>query len=190
MLSSANDAEMGRPRSASRDSLSHLEPGMRAWGGIEVTDAAAAHRSGFLRYRLEMFAPGTNESERRDLLVFRRVRVWGAIAALVLVMIVGAVLPGPVGLVVVVVGYLFAVGYWLRRTSRLRQSIRRTSIAVVLRSEPRDVIGDFDLFAKCASALRELDVLSATGAVNPVAYELSWSRVYSLLEPRENPAHA
>jgi hypothetical protein len=190
MFSSADDARTGTPRARDRDTLAYLEPGSRSWGGIEITDAVAAHRSGFLRYRLEVFAPGTNEAERRDLRFFRRVRVWAAVAALAAEMIVGAALPGAIGILAIAGSYLFVVAYWLHRTSRVRRSIRRASIAVVLRGEPGDVIGDFDLFADCVDSLRELDVLAAAGAVTPAEHELSWSRVYARLAPSENPAHA
>jgi hypothetical protein len=189
-MSSADNAEAGGFRARSRDPLAYLEPGSRAWGGIDITDAVAAHRSGFLRYRLEVLAPGTNATERRDLRIFRRVRLWGAIAALVAEMLAGSIWPGAVGILAIIGCYLVVVFYWLHRTSRIRRSIRRASIAVVLRGEPGGVIGDFDLFADCVNSLRELDGLSAAGTVSPVAYELSWSRVYSRLDPSSTSAHA
>jgi hypothetical protein len=189
-MSSVDDAEVDRQHSRKRDPLAYLEPGSRAWGGITISDAVAAHRSGFLRYQLEVFAPGTNATERRDLRVFRRVRVWGAIAAIAAEMVVGALLPGAAGILVVAGCYLIVTVYWLRRTSRIRRSIRRTSIAIPLRGEPGAVIGDFDLFADCVTVLGELDTLVAIGTVDPVAHELSWSRVYSRLEPTRNPARA
>jgi hypothetical protein len=189
-MSSADNSEVGGFRARSRDPLAYLEPGSRAWGGINITDAVAAHRSGFLHYRLEVLAPGTNAAERRELRIFRLVRVWGAVAAFVAEMLAGVIWPGGVGILAIIGCYLVVVFYWLHRTSRTRRSIRRASIAVILRGEPGGVIGDFDLFVECVNSLRELDSLSADGTVSPVAYELSWSRVYSRLGPSSNSPHA
>lgn len=153
------------------------------WGSLDVSDPISAHRSGITRYRLEIFPPGTNSIERRQLRRLRSWRVWAAIAALIGAILIGGWWPGWLGPTFVVALYTVVLAVGLHRTSRLRRATRTVSAAlVVIGGAPPVIEGDFDLLEFCAADLEALDRSRLDGEVTPVDYELEWSRMYQQLE--------
>jgi hypothetical protein len=166
-----------------------------AWGSLDVTDVASARRSGMTRYRLEIFPPGTNSIERRQLRHFRAWRLWGAPIALIGEFLVGTVWPGWQGPLYLAVTYFAGLLLWLKLTQRLRKATRVVHVATILVGGRTHVEGNIELLESCATEFESLDRARAARSIDPVQYETAWAALYArlgadeheVLQPRNPP---
>jgi hypothetical protein len=153
------------------------------WGSLEVSDLATARRSGVTRYRLEIFPPGTNSVERRELLRFRQWRLWGALAALLGEFLVGTIWPGWMGPIYIAVAYIAALMFGLQLTKRLRKSLRGVTVATILAGGSTYTEGEMGLLQSCVADFERLDREYAEGLISPVQYESAWANLYARVLP-------
>ena len=153
------------------------------WGSLEISDPASARRSGFTHHRLEVYPPGTDSIERRQLQRFRHWRVWGALAALVADVIVGSAWHGWQAPLFIAVVYLAGLVLGARATRRLRKGIHGLNVATILVGGTTHVEGDLGLLESCVVELEQLDRRRAEGQIDAVEYERIWTRIYVRLQP-------
>jgi hypothetical protein len=153
------------------------------WGSLEISDPASARRSGFTHHRLEVYPPGTDSIERRQLQRFRLWRVWGALAAIVAVVIVGSAWHGWQAPLFIAVVYLAGLMLGAHANKRLRQGIHTLNVATILVGGTTHVEGDIGLLESCVVELEQLDRRRAEGQIGPVEYERVWTKIYLRLEP-------
>lgn len=152
------------------------------WGSLEVSDPASARRSGLTRYRLEIFPPGTNVEERRQLLRFRQWRLWGALVAVIASFLTEAWWPGWQWPLYVAVVYIAGLVLGMHMTGGLRRATRTLTVATMALGGSTYVEGDLVLLESCVTDLEELDGDRRDGGVTPLAYEVAWSELYGRLE--------
>jgi hypothetical protein len=152
------------------------------WGRIDLPDPVRTTRSGIARYRLAVYAPGTNDVERHELVVARR---WWFADAWITVVAELALAASRVGFgtaSVVGLAGLVTAWYWLARTRQIRQGTRTLQVAVV-RLGPREVIGDAALFRECRRELVKMEESVRLGACTPTEREAIWATVYNRMAP-------
>lgn len=160
-------------------------PYRSVWGSLDVSDPVSASRSGITRYRLEIYPPGTNSLERRQLRRLRGWRVWAAITAVIAAILMGGWWPGWFAPAVIVGVYVVVLFVGLHRTSRLRRATRSVTAALVaIGGSPPLIEGDMQLLEHCALDLEQLDRHRLDGEVTPIDYELEWGRLYGELKPK------
>jgi hypothetical protein len=129
---------------------------------------------GWGHYRLSVYPPGTNLSQRRAL-TFRRRWPWVGIVVGILVAIATTSDWGfLLGAAVYAGGFLVAA--WM--TSQIRPQIRKLHVSVAVAGGAREVFGDAEQFTKASGALAELDRALEDQEITPVQYELGWAAVY------------
>ena len=177
---------------AGRPSLS-LSPYIedRQWGRLERPDPMSVARTGIARYRLSVYAPGTSDHERGELVAARRWWLGSTVITLVAEFVVLSSGAGYQSAAVVALGGLAASWYWLARTRRIRRNTRTLRVAVVVAGEPREVIGDATLFAECCRRLAIVDNGGANATViSPVDRETIWAEVYERLKRAHPMLHS
>lgn len=160
---------------------------MRAavWGSF----SASLPRYGVCRYRLVVYPPGTNASQRRRLRVWRSLPVWGPLLWLALGVLLGTLSTSSGAVVATATAITAAVAVVVRRAAGrlpgLVRSVEATSIPGYTFPAgvptPSDVIGIHD-------ELRSADVALARHVLNPVEHELIWQRAYNSVPPRRGVA--
>jgi len=158
------------------------------WGSLEVSDPTSARRSGMTRYRLEIFPPGTNYAERRQLIRFRQWRLWGAFAALTGAFLVGSIGSGWQVPLYIAATYIAGLMLGLQMTQRLRKAIHTVSAATIRVGGSPYVEGDLNLLENCVNEFERLDRERAENRVDPVEYESVWTNLYARLETRRSGA--
>jgi hypothetical protein len=115
---------------------------------------------------------------------FRGWRVWAALTAIVVCILVGGLSPGWASPIAIVAIYLVGLGVGLHGTRRLRRSIRSVTAAMVVVGGAQPVVeGNLRLLEDCAVELERLDRDSRDGELTALGYELEWSRLYDQLLP-------
>lgn len=174
-----------------RSFAEHPKQGRRyesTWGSLEVSDPTSARRSGFTRYRLEIYPPGTNYAERRQLIRFRQWRLWGALAALTGEFMVGTIWSGWQGPLYIAAIYIAGLMLGLQITKRLRRAIHAINVATILVGGSSYVEGDLNLLESCVTEFERLDRERAENRVDPVEYESVWTNLYARLETGKSGA--
>jgi len=150
--------------------------GRHPWGVLEVH----AGRFGVVHYRLTVYPPGTNATERRDLILARDWPALGGAATLLTLIVLGA-RPSAFGVALAAIAVWAAGVVWTRsRTATTRRAIRALD-GVRVADGVRDVSrGDFDLIVDCVTRLQALDRSGTTS--DPVTYEAGWTEVYRMVD--------
>ena len=153
-----------------------------SWGRIDLPDPVRMARSGIAQYRLSVYAPGTSELERHELV--RAKRWWLGSAAVTLVaefVVSSANWAVPIAWLVALSG-LGVAWYWLARTRTIRHRTRSLRVAVVMIAQPHTVVGDAALFGECCQQLALVDGGAGAPEMNPVDREVIWAAVYERLD--------
>ena len=153
------------------------------WGSFEANDPLSARRTGMKRYHLEVFPPGTNATERRELRRFRQWRVWGALIALALDFIIASTWRGWQVPLLIAVVYIAGLMIGLQLTKRVRRAIRNVYVATIRVGGSTVVEGDIVELESCVSELETLDRDRSVSAIGPLEYEAAWARIYARLAP-------
>lgn len=154
-----------------------------AWGRVELPNLADVNRRGWGRYRLTVFPPGTNESERRLLALSQSWCGWGFAVALICAVVLADLrsLAALLGLGVV---YLAGLVATRALTRRVRSELRVVSAIVTCLAGESRLVGQPELFRRSLERLEQLDAESRAGRLSPVQFEAGWSAVYSALDDR------
>jgi hypothetical protein len=161
-----------------------------SWGRLDLPDPVRMARSGIARYRLSVYAPGTSDFERYELITAKRWWLGSAAVTLAVELVVAS---ASWGVPVASLGALSGLGvawYWLARTRSIRHRTRSLTVAVVMIGGPREVIGDPVLFGDCRRQLALVDGHAGAPAMSPVDRETIWAAVYERLDPRNENVHA
>jgi hypothetical protein len=156
-----------------------LVDGACPWGVIIV----CPDRMGVTRYRLVIYPPGINETERRRLRVWRGWPRWGALLWIASSVILAGLI-GPRTALGISTAALVGTGVAaFTRAGDVRARVR-TLRATVMSGYPDPVSRD---------ALRRLNTLAATlieaddcrqlGLISPIEYEMTCWRVYDQIQP-------
>jgi hypothetical protein len=132
---------------------------------------------------LEVFPPGTDAIERRQLQRFRQWRVWGALTALVADVVVGSAWHGWQAPLFIAAVYLAGLVIGAHATKRLRKGIHTLNVATILVGGTTHAEGDLALLESCVVELEQLDRGHAEGQIGPVEYERAWTNIYVRLQP-------
>ncbi|QNE47333.1 hypothetical protein F1C58_10780 [Glaciihabitans sp. INWT7] len=153
------------------------------WGRVELPNLADVHRRGWGRYRLTVFPPGTNDSERRTLALSQSWSGWGFAVALI-----GAVALADLRSFapLLMLGVVYAAGLLITRTlaRRLRGELRVVSAIVTCLAGETRLVGQPELFRRSLERLEQLDAEYRAGRLTPVQFEAGWSAVYGALDDR------
>ncbi|MFF1632804.1 DUF6611 family protein [Leifsonia sp. NPDC058248] len=155
-----------------------LTEGSVPWGTIEISPAS---RGLWRRTRVTVYPPGTSRAERRALHFAHTWPIAGAIAGLlVIVMMAGSWSPVP-GLAAVLVLYLG--GFWVgaRLTHNLRSRIRTITVATMYVGGDLKEFGNAYLLRATTARLDDLEARRRAGLIDPVDYEAEWGDVYDSL---------
>jgi len=139
-----------------------------------------AGRFGVVHYRLTVYPPGTNATERRDLTLARDWPALGGAATLLTLIVLGTQ-ASPIGVALgVIVVYAAGIVWTRSRTVTTRCAVRVLD-GVRVSDGVREVSrGEFDLIVECVTRLRALDRSSTRS--DPVTYEAGWSEVYRTVD--------
>lgn len=132
--------------------------------------------------RLVVFPPGTDDRERRALVLRHRWPVLGGMLALLTAMLVSPV-SSDLALWSMLLVYAggFVVAFALTR--RTRRACRSIASSRILVGDEVAVVGDEALLERCAATLSSLERRRDAGLLSEVGFELGWAEVYDLLEP-------
>jgi hypothetical protein len=173
-------------RSWLMDVTRRMSEGEYRWGRVDVTPPA---RGTLVWYRVCVYPPGTNASERRALTAYRDWPVLGAIIALVTLIAFGRMLP-PTPLVVgLLVGYVGIYYLTARRTAILRGRSRTVTATFVILDNVVETYGAAETLSRVKVTFAELDASFSSGELSPAHYELAWASVFAGL-PETAPAYA
>jgi hypothetical protein len=164
-----------------RDGLRTIVEGKRPWGAIDIPSAIS--RSGWDRYTLTVYPPGTNSSERRLLTFNRQWRVWGIPVVLIIGAVFGTAVPAGAAAIAIFAIYLAGIAVGLIATRKLRKRVRRLTVAAVVVGGGIQTYGSRPLFERSVETLDSLDSRLRLGYLTPAQYEAGWSAVYDSLGP-------
>jgi hypothetical protein len=177
---SISEAKHHSAQSIVQSALHDLVEGRREWGVIEIPQHVT--RTGWDRYSLTVYPPGTNTAERRALTFLRRWPLGGALGVVIAELILGAIWPSAAVFAVLVGIYLVGLVTAFVRTNGLRRRVRRLVVAVVRVAGGVEVVGDRKLFEQSVSALEDLDGRMSAGRLSVAQYEAEWAVVYNRLD--------
>jgi hypothetical protein len=162
-----------------------LVDGACPWGMIIVRP----DRLGVTRYRLVIYPPGINETERRRLRVWRAWPTWGALLWIASFVIVTG-LTGPRTALGISTSALVGTGVVaFTRAGDVRTQVRTTR-AMVMSGYPDPVSRDARRkLMTLAATLIEAEHRHQLGLITPIDYELTWWRVYDQIEPGHSSPH-
>jgi hypothetical protein len=156
----------------------------RSWGRLDLPDPVHVARTGIARYRLRVYAPGTNETERRELTIAKRWWFGAAMVTLFGEALLASPASGTPTAPLIALAGLAVAWYWLARTRTIRRNTRTLRVAVVMAGGSREVVGDAALFGECRRQLALVDSGASAPQLTPVESEAIWATVYERLDPR------
>lgn len=146
----------------------------QSWGTIRLTSPV---RYGWRVYRLTVYAPGTDSTQRRLLWLDRNIPYLSAVLMLALTMVLQPSAPSLSVLLLVPVG--IAVTAMVRHPLReLRLSVRTLAVAYVDVDGSTRAVGNSALLDESMSCLREADRALAAEEISRVEHERRWGMVY------------
>ncbi|MDQ1525508.1 MAG: hypothetical protein QOG18_121 [Microbacteriaceae bacterium] len=169
-----------------REVLHTAIDGGHQWGVYESTTPLSMRRSGWGRFLLTVYPPGTNLAERRAITFCRRWPAWGGMILLVAAMIAASVRPSVTTMVPFVLLYATGMLIGFAKTRRLRSRTRMLTVVVAGMRGRTDVIGNAELLNTSVASLVDLDLQLQLGILTPVEYEAGWSRVYDAIGDKES----
>ena len=173
-----NEGMAGGPGLLRRGWL-RLVDGAYPWGSLFV----CPDRMGVTRYQLVIYPPGISETERRRLRVWRGWPAWGALLWIASYIVLTGLIGPRTALVLSTAAYLGTGVVALMRAGDVRARVG-TMRATVMSGYPdppsRDACRKLQALA---ATLIEADQHRQLGLISPIEYEMTWWRVYDLIEP-------
>jgi hypothetical protein len=156
-----------------------LVDGACPWGWLNV----CPDRMGVVHYRLVIYPPGINETERRRLRVWRGWPMWGALLWIASYVILTGLIQPRTALVILTAAFVGAGVVAFMRAGDVRARVREMR-ATVMSGYPDPLSQDArrKLLA-LAVTLIEADHRRQLGLLSPIEYEMTWWRVYDQMKP-------
>jgi hypothetical protein len=164
-----------------REVLHTAIDGSHSWGVYESTTPLSMRRTGWGRFLLTVYPPGTNLAERRSITFYRRWPTWGGMILLLAAMISASFAPSASTLIPFTLLYAAGILVGFVATRRLRSRTRRLTVAVNVLRGRTDVVGDAELLNASVASLLDLDLQLQLGVLTPVEHEAGWGRVYDAI---------
>jgi len=153
--------------------------GRYRWGDFRV---GTPGRTGWVTYRLSVYPPGTNASERRALQFWYSWPLLGALLCLASFAVLGDWIR-PVALVPVAgVVYVGGVVVGWAVTRRLRPGVIRLNVAQFPDNGDIQTLGDLATLSTAVTALRSMDERRLADRLSELDYEREWWAVYRALD--------
>lgn len=163
--------------------LRHVVEGRRRWGVLRIS---ASDRWGWQQLRLSIFPPGTNSQERRALAFFRNWPLVGALAAVAIMMTLGALVTPAFAAVLACVLYGAGVIVGFVVTRSVRPRIRHVGAVIIRGERGVEHFGDASFITQTAAALTAMDDAFEHGELSAVDYEREWTDIYESILPEES----
>jgi hypothetical protein len=156
--------------------------GQRDWGSVEVSPT----RYGVTKYRLVLYPPGIDPTERRLLRAWRAWPTWGALIWLAAQIVLGAFVTPGTAFVVSIVAYLGAGIMLYTRVAELRTQVRTLNVVRIAgyadQHADQHAEEAFVKLKQLVTALCRADDERAVGRLSPTAHEAAWWQVYDELD--------
>ena len=172
-------------------------PGVLCRGWLRLVDGACPwglfivcpDRMGVTRYRLVIYPPGINETERRRLRVWRGWPMWGALLWIASYVILTGLIGPRTALGISTAAFVGAGVVAFIRAGDVRARVR-TMRATVMSGYPDSLSQDARRKLRALAAmLIEADHRRQLGLLSPIEYEMTWWRVYDQIEPDHSRPH-
>ena len=156
-----------------------LIDGACTWGSFDVQ----SDRFGVTRYRLTVYPPGINTTQRRRLRVWRGWPMWGFALWLLAELILTQVLDPWTALAMSTATVLGAgaLAWW--RADGLGAHVRTRAVSVLNGHQDAQSRAVAEEITTLAEAMAVTDTCLAGGDITAVDHELMWWRVYQRLAP-------
>jgi hypothetical protein len=164
-----------------REVLHTAIDGSHSWGVYESTTPLSMRRTGWGRFLLTVYPPGTNLAERRMITFSRRWPTWGGMILLLAAMLCASFAPSAATLIPFTLVYAAGILVGFVATRRLRSRTRRLTVVVNVLPGRTEVIGNAELLNASAASLLDLDLQLRLGMLTPVEHEAGWGRVYDAI---------
>jgi hypothetical protein len=158
---------------------SRLLDGEFRWGSVEVRP----DRFGVTRYRLVVYPPGINQSQRRWVRVWRGSPLWGALLWIVLEIVLGQVLSPWPALAIASMAYILSGAIALILAGDVRTQVRSMGVMVMAGRSDAATIDARNKLEAAAAMLLQADERLAQGQISPTEHELTWWRAYDQMGP-------
>jgi hypothetical protein len=144
------------------------------WGSLDIRP----DRFGAIRYRLVVYPPGSDETQRRRLRVWRGWPLWGALLWIVSEIWLTDLIP-PWSALVIATAALFGSGAAaLALTGEARTQVRTMRVMVVAGHREATSAAICRRLQTLAEALTKADAQRQQGLITAVEHEMAWWRVY------------
>ncbi|MCU1405797.1 MAG: hypothetical protein JWQ43_2100 [Glaciihabitans sp.] len=163
--------------------LRQLLEGEYLWGTVDI---AVAGRSVCRRYRVVVYPPGTNSSERVWLTLRRRLPLAGGFVGAVAVCFLAEVWPLALVIAATILVYVSALVVASQVTRDLRESCRTVESAFIVGPHGLETTGDPVLVQATLRRLSHLDRERTMSHISPSLHELGWAEVYESIAPRRS----
>jgi hypothetical protein len=164
-----------------KQTVRNLREGKYRWGTVEAASPVDMGRRGWGRYRLVVFPPGTNSSERQALSFRRRWPLIGAVIGLVAEAVLGSFLPAGLVTIAVLLGYAGGIIVAFVVTRQFRGRLRTVTVVMTMVGGETRVYGQSSLLSSSLATLEELDRAMGAGELTEIEYELGWASVYDAI---------
>jgi hypothetical protein len=144
------------------------------WGRFNVCPG----RWGVFHYRLVIYPPGINQTERRRLRVWRSWPMWGALLGIASYVILTGLIESRTALVILTAAYVGTGVVAFIQAGDVRARVREMS-ATVMSGYPDPPSEDARRKLRAlAATLIEADHRRQLGLLSPIEYEMTWWQVY------------
>jgi hypothetical protein len=163
-----------------------LLDGDRPWGSIDIRP----DRFGVTRYRLVVYPPGIDESERRRVRVARGWPLWGALVWITCEIALSRQTAPWAAFAVSIAAYVGSGLVAMAMAGEPRTRVR-TMAAMVMAGHHDPISGAArHRLEILAATLIEADERLARGQISPSEHEMTWWRVYDQMETGRSAAPA
>jgi hypothetical protein len=167
-----------------RRAWQRLLDGDRPWGSIDIRP----DRFGVTRYRLVVYPPGINESQRRRLRIWRGSPLWGALLWIVAQIVLSQFLDPWTALALASIVYIVSGAVALACAADLRSQVRTLGVTFMAGYSDRIAVDARNKLEAVAASLLEADERLRQGQISAADHELAWWQAYNQLTPGRSPA--
>ena len=164
--------------------MTRLLEGQYVWGRVDVTPPA---RSLCTSYRVVVYPPGTNSSERRRLTSRRNWPVTGAVLSMIVLLAASSQIEELLAIMLAITVYIGGFIVWGRLCRGVWPRCRTVEASFMVGFEGTVSAGDPALLASTMRRFHELGMANCAGTITPAQFESRWSTLYDALDDRRLP---
>jgi hypothetical protein len=157
--------------------------GDRPWGSIDVRP----DRFGVTRYRLVVYPPGINASERRRVRLARGWPLWGALVWVICEVWLNQALAPWAAVAISTAAYLGAGAVSVAMAGPSSSQVRTIGAMVMAGHRDPISVAARDRLEALAARLLEADELLTSGRISAIQHEMVWWQVYDQMAPSAAP---